>query len=229
MSDRVNNAPISYEAWTRGLFDRPVPFDLICAELAHYEESPSQFLKYLTRLWMTSGELRRTYSSEQIGQGLWYLHSSSDFLHLIYDPALPLRERIEAVLQIATLFDDCFGPLSEPVFGHLNQGNSELNGAAYIFWDGAPLGARSRRSYISDRHERRPEYEQIEDACMLVMERMLASKHVAVQESAVHGLGHWRDAYPERIEPLLDRVIADAHYCEELRSYAHSARHFYIQ
>lgn len=229
MSDRVNNAPLSYEAWTRELFDRPVPFDLIFAELAHYEESPSQFLKYLTRLWMTSGELCRTYSSEQIGQGLWHLHSSSGFLHLIYDSTLPLPNRVAAVEQISTLFNTCFGPLSEPALGHLNQGRTVLNGAAYIFWDGVPLTARSRQNYIRDRHERLSEYEQIEDACLRAMEHMLSSEFVAVQESAVHGLGHWRDAYPERVELLLDRVIADAHYCEELRSYAHCARHFYIQ
>jgi hypothetical protein len=62
------------------------------------------------------------------------------------------------------------------------------------------------------------------------MERTLAVPHVACQESALHGLGHWRDAYRQRVEAIVDAFLRGAKGAPaELLHYARQARAGHVQ
>jgi hypothetical protein len=57
------------------------------------------------------------------------------------------------------------------------------------------------------------------------MEATLAIPHIACQEAALHGLGHWRCAYPERVEAIIGAFLARSRSLSaELEAYAKQAR-----
>jgi hypothetical protein len=89
-----------------------------------------------------------------------------------------------------------------------------------MWWDLLPIagapGDPSRRTF--DR------------AAVDVMADVLALDAVACQESALHGLGHWRSAYPDAVEAIVDRFLASATRARpELVAYARSARSGCVQ
>jgi hypothetical protein len=96
-----------------------------------------------------------------------------------------------------------------------------------MFWDVVPLCARSK---LRPKKAGTPNNVRIEATCLSVMERSLRVPHVACQESALHGLGHWHDYYPVEVEKIIDAYV----YLPEskrrgLRQYALSARTGLIQ
>jgi hypothetical protein len=53
----------------------------------------------------------------------------------------------------------------------------------------------------------------------------LAISHLACQESALHGLGHWKRAHPERVQAIIDAFLAKERGLPDvLRHYAKQAR-----
>jgi hypothetical protein len=65
----------------------------------------------------------------------------------------------------------------------------------------------------------------IDDAIPHVMARTLRLASEACRESALHGLGHWHRAHPDRATTIIDAWLAgDPCISPELRQYALSAR-----
>jgi hypothetical protein len=55
------------------------------------------------------------------------------------------------------------------------------------------------------------------------MQSILAIDHVACQESALHGLGHWHHAHPGAVETIIDGFLKTERPAA-LREYAQAAR-----
>jgi len=54
--------------------------------------------------------------------------------------------------------------------------------------------------------------------------------HIACQESALHGLGHWAHSYPERVEKIVDEFLThNENLRPELKQYALQARSGKVQ
>ena len=65
----------------------------------------------------------------------------------------------------------------------------------------------------------------IDDAILHVMARTLRLESEACRESALHGLGHWHRAHPDRTTRIIDGWLAGApRISPELRQYALGAR-----
>ena len=115
-----------------------------------------------------AGSLAR-YSDERTAQALWDL-SSNVFCDLGRPPG-DWDLHIRVFKSFGVLFREFFAVRWEPALGHMDEGGA-LNGICYMWWD---LG-----------------WYFIPDPDMLAMLRsILAIDHVACQESALHGLGHW--------------------------------------
>ena len=65
----------------------------------------------------------------------------------------------------------------------------------------------------------------VDDAILLVMARTLRLDSEACREGALHGLGHWHRAHPDRTTRIVDEWLASGpEISPELRQYAFSAR-----
>jgi len=62
------------------------------------------------------------------------------------------------------------------------------------------------------------------------MRSILTIDHVACQESALHGLGHWRHAHNATVESIIDEFLKkERNLSEPLRKYAGDARRGCVQ
>ena len=113
-------------------------------------------------------------------------------------------ERRQAWLELVyRFFAKGLAPRCGDHLGRLG-GGTELSGACYMFFDLLGL-----ESYIED------------DLALALYERLLALPALAVQESALHGLGHFaRDSFHPRVAAIIDAARLD----DRLRSYAEAAR-----
>lgn len=65
----------------------------------------------------------------------------------------------------------------------------------------------------------------VDSAFLASMRAILAIDHVACQESALHGLGHWHHDHPAAVEGIIDEFLErKSSFRGELREYADSAR-----
>jgi hypothetical protein len=222
---------VNYDDWLSWVFDQPVAH---ANEPAWYfgpdsaawdpESAAEQTLEYLARLFSEAGILRQRFSSSQIAQGLWFLCDPSCSSHFfsLTDPGLPWQRRKSALAAILLLFRDLFAKECVPHLSHMQEqldtddstATSDLNLICYMFWDVAPLHP----------HGTTEQPDPADQVCLDVMEQTLALPHPACQEAALHGLGHWSGAYPEKVSEIIDRYLALGQIVSELTTYASQAR-----
>jgi hypothetical protein len=119
------------------------------------------------------------------------------------------------VQALSRLFADLFAPRCTPSLGHLSETGGPLNTVCYMWWDEFPAIA------LPDD----PDRAMLHGAALQVMAYSLQLPSMACQESALHGLGHWRRYDPQHVEGIVDAYIAADRFADpRLRSYAAAAR-----
>jgi hypothetical protein len=157
------------------------------------------------------------YSDESVNQALWDL-SGFAFVALT-DESIEWAVRWRLVSSFETLFREFFAVRCRPILGHLDEEGSPLNSACYMWWDfncwyPAPDPLTRNR---------------LDSVCLAAMRAILAIDHVACQEGALHGLGHWHRAQPAAVEDIIDEYLQRSpRLRRELRAYADSARAGYV-
>lgn len=175
-------------------------------------------LETVLRVFNSTAEILREFGDERVAIGLQNLVSpnSSDELTFLNDGSVNEVLRLRVIAAMKVVFKDCFLPRCTPQLLHLEEkeGNP-LNGTCYMWWEHVPLfGAPDD-----------PARKNIDAAAIDVMKDTLRMPSVAVQESALHGLGHWVLEYPAVVEPIIDDYLKNANIeREELRAYAKKAR-----
>lgn len=67
--------------------------------------------------------------------------------------------------------------------------------------------------------------QEIDEACLEVMQRTLDLDALACCESTLHGLGHWAHSYPQEVEAIISTwLVRNPFLKEALKEYAHAAR-----
>jgi hypothetical protein len=228
---------LSFADWAVHVFDHPVTKKAwhwdTDAPFWNCEADPARTVEHLNKLFVDSRELVDRCSADQIGQGLTYLinGSCSNYMHSLLDEMVDLQSRLKCITAINVLFESCFASVCAEQISHtLTRGetSSPANYICYMFWDVAPLFAHSK--IRPKKHEGNKDFLMTEAACLSVMERTMRIPHVACQESALHGLGHWHNYYPSEVEKIIDSYL----YMPDskrrgLRQYALSARTGMIQ
>jgi hypothetical protein len=139
----------------------------------------------------------------------------------LIEPAVAWPQRYRAIRAIATLFERLFARRCSDHLSYFDEaGAGPLNAVCYMWWDLFPTwGSPTDPSQV-----------EFDAEILAVMKRILALDSLACQESALHGLGHWRMHYPgvveETIDEFRDRVGTMR---QELREYATCARRGYVQ
>ncbi len=215
-------AAFRFEEWVCYVFDNPPDyrwFDL----LADWGPCPPELLiSYLTRLFEHAGDVLGRFSNAQLNQSFWFLlGADADAMRVLSDERVPWQERRRCLRSIFTLFEQCFAPRCGPFLSHLDERfDNPLNSVCYMWWDlfmpGRP--ANDQRSA------------ELNAEVLGVMERILVLESDACRESALHGLGHWRDADLPRVTTVIDTFLSShAQLRPELRRYALNARSGCIQ
>jgi hypothetical protein len=214
---------LEFAPWIDHVFSHPVAingaawhFDV---DADFWDGPPALSARHLARLFEDPAPPLANFTDAQIAQGLWYLVDSGagGLVGSALDASLALAERLRFISSIGTLFERLIEPRIAPVLGHLDEkGAAPLNMIAYMWWDIFPAAGGAKMNSQPD---------PIEAAILAVMTQALNSKHPAIQESALHGLGHWARACPGIVEPAIEWYLEHASGVRpELINYARAAR-----
>src|SRR5262249_123982 len=140
---------------------------------------------------------------------------SMDVFPAIYDLNIQWDIRGRFIRSFESLFRELYAARCGADLGHLNQGQSGLNTSSYMW---CYFDCWSPLTYPLTRHP-------FDSAFLASMRSILAIDHLACQESALHGLGHWHHAHPAEVESIIDEFLRrERAIPEALRKYAGYAR-----
>jgi hypothetical protein len=242
---------IPFDVWLDYLFGHPIGPGGFRDSDDWWDEAdePVRAVDYLTRLFAGSAVLPARYPLDRIDRGFWYLLGESGHLWPLFDGSVAWEARRRAIVAIGALFEGLFAIVCTDHHGHRDGGPeaaTALNSSCYMWWDLFPTWGghgdepslrRRHRSGLSRRRRARrcgtrpTEHSEvdalrgIDDAILYVMARTLRLESEACRESALHGLGHWHRAHPDRTTRIIDGWLAGApRISPELRQYALGAR-----
>jgi hypothetical protein len=184
------------------------------AERLANEVSPHDALRLVTQIFSEPDTLLTRFSDEQIAHGLTFLCAAgeSDWMYHLYELMVDRQLRFDCIRSIETLYRRCFARRCRESASHLCSDGPPLNNVCYMWWDRFPGGGGPSTT--------NSELAAIEYELIAVMARTLQIQHVACQESALHGLGHYGGA---RADSVIDSWMA-AHPQSPLYAYAKAAR-----
>jgi hypothetical protein len=213
---------LNFEEWLDFVFDHPAggqaPEWYWSIEADRWAGPAGVTVNYFMRAFEGARHLSAAYTDEQLNQGLWYLASNacSEHMFALLDTAVPWAERKRCLRSMLALYRDLFAARCAPALGHLDeQPDRPLNRVCYMWWDILPFGPAPNE----------PAGRDFGQTCLDVMEAALKLDAEACQESALHGLGHWQAAYPQRVTSIIAAFLQRSpHLREPLKRYAESAR-----
>jgi hypothetical protein len=206
MWEKLEN--LTFEEWVYHIFDHPDTWYYAIG--TEFWDGPAETtIDYMTRLFEDPVPPLEGFSDEELNRGFWYLVSNggSDMMFTLADSKQSFPNRRRCVEAISVVHEKLFMPRCTPYLSHLDEkGVAPLNSICYMWWDLMPVGNDAIIDVIRD-----------------VMERQLAMDHVALQEGALHGLGHWA-RQDDRVSGIIEAYLGrNQNLRAELRVYAQSA------
>lgn len=208
---------LPYEEWVKHVFDHPVDrkepwYWANDAPFWDSDADPKRTLEYVTRLFETSGELPKTYSFDQIGDGFGYLVASAatTYMFVFHDEGLPIQERVAGIEAMIHVFRDLFDR-------HLGAGGEALTGSSFgmicdMWWDSIPISCGRLGP-------------EIDRAILSVLKGTLALPSYSCRFAALHGLGHNHRGARQATQEIIDAFLArHSNLPEDLVEYAARAR-----
>jgi hypothetical protein len=176
------------------------------------DDSDRATLLRLCEVFENAATVLKPYPDQVLNRAFWDL--SSDAFHATSKESIDWAVRERFIRSFEPLFREFFAARCQPVLGHLSEEGSPLNTPCYMWWDFDCWVA------ATDPLERNP----LDSAFLESMEAILAIPHVACQESALHGLGHWYRAHSAKVGQIIGEFLKqNPDLSKDLRSYAQSA------
>ena len=207
----------AFDEWIDNVFDHPVDESKWYWNDDTSEITPIVAIGYLTQLFTTAQTVLSRFTNAQIGQGLWYLAcgACSNYMWPLVQNEVPWSSRRPCIRAISSLFEQLFAERCSDHLSHLDEDDADqLNEVCYMWWDLFPTWGEPDDPGCRDRDRE----------VLQVMAKALSLESVACQESALHGLGHWYEHYPESVEHAIRQYLQENRLLRpELRRYALSA------
>jgi hypothetical protein len=211
-----------YQEWLNHVFDHevrehPLPQWYWDDDAPSFEGTDEEMIELVNQTFLNAGKDLKKYKDEQVDQGIWYFISMSggDFLRSLKSSKVSLAPRLEAIQNIFHLYSNCFAKRCSETLGHLSEEGSPLNSSCYMFWDISPLTV--------------DENQEMQNAILNVLEKILTIEHRACRESAFHGLSEMFYSRPEAAQEIIDRFLSKTKLDDKLLAYALSAREGNVQ
>jgi hypothetical protein len=250
---------LTYEAWLNYVFDHPVSEDSSDAwywntDSSVWDESarPHTTVRYLTWLFEDPSRWLQPFSDAQVAHGLSYLiDGSSDHMFPLMDPVVPWADRQRCIRAMYVVFERVFAPRCTPCLSHVRTARdpsvNPLNEVCYMWWDICQLrghfGPAQAEDFVLDTEELvnagpgvDPFAADLEDAIFYVLRRTLELESVTCQEAVLHGLGHRKHKFSERVASIVDEYLQNRfptwpedELAQNLRGYALAARSGRVQ
>lgn len=228
---------VSFEEWVRCVFDHPVARDEWYWEIDTdaFELDPVRLVAYSTLVFEESAEALAPFTDEQVDQGFWFLIGATSELDVLGADVVPLTDRLRCIRSMFILFEQCFAGRCTPSLSHIDeQGAKPMNSICFMWWDllwhlvtiHERLQASDLRHLIPIQARMQTSHrDEIDEACIAVMELTLELPSIACQESALHGLGHWGESRQERCHGVIASFLQRHQDVRpELREYALQAQ-----
>jgi hypothetical protein len=203
MNDELKNLDLSsfsFEQFTEYFFARKVlpdkeQFDLFMVGLdgETFDESvavsPSVVVDHMTKLFSNFGQITTKYTIEQIDQGIWgILGANLELYELIFDPVVPLDNRLACIRAMYHVFSDFVAHLQTELGPNLSSFYMWWDLILHGFWN--PNKPHFPNTYKGDASKLDPESRQMLDVMFGTLEQILSLPDRESQKSALHGLGH---------------------------------------
>ena len=212
---------LTFEAWLGYVFEHPVDqmtnawyWDM---DRDWWEEDTPEAVQFMTQAFENSAVAFEPFSDAQLNQGLWFLASNacSNHMFALMNESIPWPARERCVASMHQLYAQCFARRCSPHLSHIDEpGANPLNSACYMWWDLIPIAGKPDD----------PARAKLDQAILQVMDSTLQLDSIACRESALHGLGHWQRAYPERVGEIIDKFsMSHPHLQEKLETYMKAA------
>lgn len=213
----MDDSPDPFDAWLDAVFRHDegdfAAFQGAIEAAYPWDLSDAMALAHVTRTFEGAGSLLAPYDDAQVGDGLWFLVSSTaGTLNALLDGSIPWPERERCVRSFVNVFREVFAARCAPVLSHTGQsGHSPLHLACYMWWDVFPFWGSTAGE------------PRLDDLFLEVMEATLRLDCDPCRESALHGLGHL-PSRRGRVRKVIERFLEEAPGLRpELRAYACAA------
>ena len=135
---------LTFAEWIKYNFDHPVtdPQWHWGIEMDEWHGPADVTVAYLTRAFENARQVFRPYSDAQLAQGLDWLASTSEYMFVLRDEAVPWPDRRRCLLSMYQLYVQCFLPRCHSDYlshGVAVAGDNPLNGVCYMWWDLLPI------------------------------------------------------------------------------------------
>jgi hypothetical protein len=217
---------LTFEQWLDHVFDHPVEPQKLewywDSQRDWWEEDSPETVQFMTQTFENAAVVLEPYSDAQLNQGLWFLASNacSNHMFALMNESIPWPARERCVASFHQLYEQCFARRCSPHLSHIDEpGANPLNSACYMWWDIIPLFPRTDD----------PAHRELNEAILQVMESTLQLDSIACRESALHGLGHWQHAFPERVGEIIDKFsMSHPRLPDKLEAYMKAAYTGYV-
>lgn len=193
---------LPYAEWIRFFFDRPIDDQVFWDEIGRYDEwwdiaEPRRIVDYLQIMCLEHKAIRGAYSEEQVDQGLWGIFATYMYQRTLFDPAVDLEVRIQCVESMYRVYAD--------VVAHL--GGDGKDGFYWMWWDYI-----CHEVWADDYKEPTlsVDRQQILEAVMRTLVKILELPYRTCKWAALHGLGHADDP---RVREIVQQYL-DVHGAE---------------
>lgn len=216
---------IPFEVWAQALFENNN--DSSRKVFQRWEKHPAAVrVGQMALLLERHAQVFAPYSDKQVAEGLWSL-STAEYARLLLAPGVSPSLRQRYLDAIFLLFEQCFAKRCPPPpldnSGEAFYERHPLNLPCEMWWDNFQLWGGPDD----------PARAEVDQAALMVMHKILSLDSEACRLSALHGLGHWADFYPEQVHTIIDAFLREADAQStlrpELKHYAQQARMGHVQ
>lgn len=156
----------------------------------------NKMVGFISEFYSRVTKISKDHSQSSIYHALNYtVNTTCGHLgYLISNEAIEAERRVELVDSMFILFRDYFNSECANTSIRNKVGfNQTINMVCYMWWELVSWQG------IPYRHDMK----SIDESILKCLENILRLDNEACKESAIHGLGHWYDSYPERVESII--------------------------
>ncbi|HUN80640.1 MAG TPA: hypothetical protein VMV81_03940 [Phycisphaerae bacterium] len=204
----------AFDEWVQNIFER-----YLRQEPEIWIEPPATVkTEFMTQLFEKPSYLVESFSEQHIALGLQYLlfNANSNYVFVLVDGSVPIANRVRLVNSFFTLFKELFSKICSEYCGGAQESKKRpADYVCFMMWDAGTLQI----------YPERPEQREVDRAFLSVLGRILDLPSIPCQKSALHGLNHAYDDYPDEVSTAIDEYLKSGHcLSDDLQDYALRAR-----